>query len=485
MFLLDLRLVSYFLGKIAFALGTVLLIPLLYGLARGESIEAFVIAFCLTWTMAGILYQNGHLTAAQLSLREGMAITGLGWIMATLLGMLPFLAGGYLGPLDSVFESISGFTGTGATVIDNLESLPQNILLWRMMTHWLGGLGIIDIFLALLPQSGHGAVHMYNAEMNGPAPDRVLPRLREMAMVLFFIYCAFTLLAALVYLLLGMAPFDAVAHALSTIATGGFSIYDTNAIHFDNAAIEGWMTFFMVLSGVNFGLYYRAYKDGPRVFLQNTEFKGYVAILVLSTVFIAYNLMSGLDYDIGKAFRYATFQVASISTTGFVSDDFDSWPSFSKYLLLLLMVSGGCTGSTAGGLKVSRLIMLLKISSLTLWQQFNPRRVSSIRMNGEDVSDTTLHRVCQFFFVYMMFIVLWALLLTADGISMFDAIGISISTMGSVGPGFGIVGATCTYSGLSDYAKTILCFSMLLGRLEIFTLLALLSPHFWRQKKGW
>jgi len=483
---LDLRLVSYFLGKISFAFGFVLLIPSGIAFLHNEtSISAFFISMAACWILGGILYRTGKLETEQLSVREGIAITGCGWIIVTLLGMLPFVAGGYLGPLDSVFESISGFTGTGATVIDHLENLPQSILFWRTMTHWLGGLGIIVIFLAILPQSGHGTVHMYNAEMNGPAPERVLPRLREMAWVLFLIYCGFTLMATVVYLLLGMDFMEAINHSFSTIATGGFSTYDNNAIHFNNPVIEGWMTFFMIISGVNFGLYYRAYKDGIRVFWKNSEFKGYVTVLLTATALITLNLMSGMDYDLGKSLRYASFQTASIATTGFVSDDFDIWPSFSKYLLLLLMICGGCSGSTAGGLKISRLVMLLKLSYATVWQQFHPQMVSSIKMNGVEVNETTTNRVCLFFFIYMMFIVFWALLLTADGISMFDAIGISISTMGSVGPGFGIVGATCTYSGLSDFSKSILCFSMLLGRLEMFTLLVMLSPGFWKNKKGW
>ena len=451
--------------------------------------ETSRLAFALTMLICGILgvffLTLGQDWRENFTVREGIAITGLGWIMVTLLGMLPYVLGGYLNLLDGTFESISGFTGTGATVIDSLETLPESILLWRSMTHWLGGLGIIVIFIAVLPQMGHSAIYMYKAEISGANSERLLPRLKDMARVLFKMYVGFTLMACIIFMLCGMGVLDAVNHAFSTIATGGFSTYDSSAGHFDSPWIEGWMTFFMAASGVNFALYYKAWLTGPRVFLHNTEFRAYISLLFAATVLIAVDIGFGMEYTPAQALRYATFQVASIATTGFVSTDFDLWPPFSKFFLMLLMITGGCAGSTAGGLKIKRVVLLLKIARASVWQKLHPHIVSEIRMNGELVPEGTQHRVCLFFFVYMMFIVFWALLLTSDGINMFDAIGISVTTMGSVGPGFGIAGATCTYSGLSDFSKSILCISMMLGRLEMFTLLVMLCPSFWRLRKSW
>lgn len=484
---MDLRLVAYFLGEISLACGAVLLWPFGLSLFYAETSQtAFLLSIISCMILGVLLWKGGRQTADSLSVREGIAVTGLGWLLVTFLGMLPYVFGGYLGFLDGAFESISGFTGTGATVIDQLEQLPESILLWRSLTHWLGGLGIIVIFIAVLPQIGHSAVYMYNAEISGPAPERVLPRLKEMASVLFTMYVLFTSVAAVVYLLCGMELLDALNHAFSTIATGGFSTYDTNAIHFDNVLIEGWMTFFMVLSGGNFGLYYRVYQRGFSVLLRNTEFKAYLGILLTATGLIMLNLMYNLGYEPAQSLRYASFQVASIATTGFVSADFDAWPNFSKAVLLLLMFTGGCAGSTAGGIKISRIVLLVKMAGVSLWQQLHPHAMAEVRMNGVHIAEETLHRAAQFFFVYMMFVAFWAMLLMSEGeLTMFDAIGLSVTTMGSVGPGFGVAGATCTYSGLSDFTKTVLCLSMLLGRLEMFTFLVMLRPAFWRRQKGW
>lgn len=480
---MDLRVIACILGRLAVAMDLALLCPFAMSFYYGETSR---LAFALTMLICGlsgvVFLRIGQDWRENFSVREGIAITGLGWIMVTLLGMLPYVLGGYLNLLDGTFESISGFTGTGATVIDRLETLPESILLWRSMTHWLGGLGIIVIFIAVLPQMGHSAIYMYKAEISGANSERLLPRLKDMALVLFKMYMGFTLVACVVFMLCGMEWLDAVNHAFSTIATGGFSTYDSSARHFDNFWIEGWMTFFMAASGVNFALYYKAWLSGPHVFLRNTEFRAYIGLLFAATVFIGIDIACGMDYTPAQAVRYATFQVASIATTGFVSADFDAWPPFSKFFLMLLMITGGCAGSTAGGLKIKRVVLLLKISRAMVWQKLHPRIVSEIRMNGELVSEGMQHRVCLFFFVYMMFIVFWALLLTLDGVSMFDAIGISVTTMGCVGPGFGIAGATCTYAGLSDFSKSILCISMMLGRLEIFTLLVMLRPSFWRLK---
>ena len=483
---MDIRVIACVLGRLTLAVDAALLAPFvmsLYYMETSRLAFALTVIVCAVIGSALLAWSDGW--SGDFSVREGIAITGLGWLLIMLLGTMPYVLGGYLGPLDGLFESISGFTGTGATVIDSLQSLPESILFWRSMTHWLGGLGIIVIFIAVIPQMGHSAIYMYKAEISGANSERMLPRLKDMAMVLFKLYTGFTVVACVIFMACGMDLLDALNHAFSTIATGGFSTYDASARHFDSPAIEGWMTFFMLASGVNFALYYKAWLRGPRVFLHNTEFKAYMGLLLAAAVCIAADLIAGMGYGPGQAIRYATFQVASIATTGFVSADFDVWPSFSKFLLMLLMVSGGCAGSTAGGLKMTRVVLLVKIAKAAVWQKLHPHILAEVKLNGKIVDEGRLHQVCLFFFVYIMFIVFWALLLTADGISMFDAIGISVTTMGSVGPGFGIAGATCAYSSLSDFSKAILCISMTLGRLEMFTVLVMLNPAFWRMKKSW
>ena len=278
---------------------------------------------------------------------------------------------------------------------------------------------------------------------------------------------------------------NALNHALSTISAGGFSTFNASVAHFDDPVVEGWITFFMILAGGNFGLYYQVYQKGPGVLRRNTEFKAYLLILGVVTLLIMLNLAYAFGGEWTTAFRYASFQVASIATTGFVSADYDTWPAFSKLLLLFLMICGGCAGSTAAGLKVSRVVILVKALWITAFQKVHPNMVRRVEINGHYVGDDTVVRVSQFFFLYMAFIVLWALLLTWDGVNIFDAVGISVSTMGCIGPAFGITGATCTYANLSDFAKSILCLSMLLGRLEILTLLVMCRRSFWKSKGMW
>ena len=480
------RVILYVLGRLILAEAVVLLVPCGIAIYNQEhDAVSFLSAAMLAGVAGHAMLYHGNVRVESLSLREGIAITGLGWIMATALGMLPYVSGGYLGLLDGLFESISGFTGTGATVFPTLQGVPQSILFWRMMTHWFGGLGIIVIFIAILPQTGASAVYMYNAEGAGPTDERVLPRLRDMTKALFKLYLVFTLLAFLVYVLCGLRPFEALAHAMSTIGTGGFSTYDDNAMHFRNAWLEGWMTFFMILAGGNFALYYRVWHKGPRVLLHNTEFKAYLGIIGSACLLITLNLIFSQNLHPAEALRYSSFQVGSISTTGFVSADFEQWPPFAKGVLLLLMLGGGCAGSTASGMKISRLVMLAKNVWSIVRQKNSPRMVAAVRMNGVKVDEGIVERACQFFFLYIMFIMLWTLLLTADGISTFDALGLSVTTMGNIGPAFGIAGATQTYAGLSDFTKSVLCFSMLFGRLEILTLLVMCRPSFWRATTRW
>lgn len=463
-----------------------MLIPLGIAFWCGEeSAVPFILTIGAAVAVSFLCQRRGHVRTKALTIREGIAITGLGWLLATGLGMLPYVLGGYLGILDGLFESISGFTGTGATVIEDLEVLPNSILFWRSMTHWLGGLGIVVIFIALLPEAGQSTMSMYNAEVAGPTRERVLPRLHDMTNVLFRMYSGFTLIALVIFLLCGMDFINALNHALSTISAGGFSTFNASVAHFDDFVVEGWITFFMILAGGNFGLYYQVYQKGPGVLRRNTEFKAYLLILGVVTLLIMLNLAYAFGGEWTTAFRYASFQVASIATTGFVSADYDTWPAFSKLLLLFLMICGGCAGSTAAGLKVSRVVILVKALWITAFQKVHPNMVRRVEINGHYVGDDTVVRVSQFFFLYMAFIVLWALLLTWDGVNIFDAVGISVSTMGCIGPAFGITGATCTYANLSDFAKSILCLSMLLGRLEILTLLVMCRRSFWKSKGMW
>ena len=416
-----------------------------------------------------------------LSVREGIAITSLSWILVTFLGMLPYVFGGYLNILDGILECIPGLSGTGATVITDIEVLPQSLLVWRSLTHWLGGLGIIVIFIALFPQFGHGIVHMMDAESTGPTSDRMLPRVRQMAKALFTVYVVLTTAATVALMACGLDYLTALEHAFSTIATGGFSPYNDSVAHFNSPLIEGVLALFMILSSANFSIYVAAWRKGIGVIFRDTEFRLYVALVLGASALMSLNLTYGASYDPLEAVRETFFQAASISSsTGFVSADFDQWPSFSKGILLFLMFCGGCAGSTAGGLKVTRLMLLMKTMRSVVQQKLSPRSVVQVHSNGEDYNEEILYGVARFFVAYVILDILWTVLFIGDGVPTLDAIGLSVSTMGSCGPAFGTVGPTCTYAELPVFSKVIVCISMLMGRLEMFPVLALLMPSFWR-----
>ncbi len=421
-----------------------------------------------------------------LNVREGIAITGLGWLMMSVLGMLPYLFSGYMTPLDCFVESVSGFSGTGATVIEDLEILPRSILLWRSLTAWIGGLGIIVIFMAILPQMGRGAMYMFRAESSGPTKDRQLPKIRDNAKALFLIYVAITSLCALVYMLCGMSWFSALNHALSTVATGGFSIYNDGIAVYDNPALEICMIFFMVISSGSFAMYVVAWRKGSQVIWQNTEFRTYLMLLAVATMLIVVDLWVEMGMGILEGLRYTAFHVASISsTTAFVTYDFDAWPGFSKGILLLLMFMGGCAGSTSGGLKISRMVLLVKLIQSVVWQKIHPQIVYRAKMNGRVIPDEVLISVARFFFAYMMVEILFAVVMLLDGIPLMEAVSMAVSTLGSIGPGFGLEGALSTYALLPPVSKAFACLVMFLGRLEIFTVIALFTPEFWSRRKGW
>jgi trk system potassium uptake protein TrkH len=483
---MDIRIILYVLGRISMALGMVLTLNAVVSIVcQDDGLLALAGAALVSFAVGMGMQRSRKGAVDDLSVREGIAITSLSWILVTFLGMLPYVFGGYLNILDGILECISGLSGTGATVITDIEVLPQSLLVWRSLTHWLGGLGIIVIFIALFPQFGHGIVHMMDAESTGPTSDRMLPRVRQMAKALFTVYVVLTTAATVALMACGLDFLTALEHAFSTIATGGFSPYNDSVAHFNSPLIEGVLALFMILSSANFSIYIAAWRKGIGVIFRDTEFRLYVALVLGASALMSLNLIYGASYDPLEAVRETFFQAASISSsTGFVSADFDQWPSFSKGILLFLMFCGGCAGSTAGGLKVTRLMLLMKTMRSVVQQKLSPRSVVQVHSNGEDYNEEILYGVARFFVAYVILDILWTVLFIGDGVPTLDAIGLSVSTMGSCGPAFGTVGPTCTYAELPVFSKVIVCISMLMGRLEMFPVLALLMPSFW-QHSNW
>ncbi len=484
--ILDWRVVMYFLGRIAWVCAAALLIPFSASVAvHDEATFSFLLSITCCLLVGGAGWKVGHMEEGLMTVREGIAVTGLAWLMTAFFGMLPYTLGQHLSFVDGIFESVSGFTGFGATVIPAPELLPDSLLLWRSLTQWLGGLGIVVFFITLLPKAGQNVVHMYHAESVGPTEERMRPRLKEMTEALVAIYIGLTVMAALLFDLCGMSAFDAVNHAMTTIGTGGFSTHSESIMYFDSPAIDMAVTFCILTAGVSFTLYYRVRVRGWKALACNTEFKAYLWIFIVGTILLTAVLWRHGIYGPLEALRYASFQTAAISTTGFVSADYDRWPSFAKCLLLFLMMVGGCAGSTAAGLKVTRAVLLFRMVMAQIWQRLHPRMVINVRMDDSVVPPGVLTRVGLFFFVYLFFIVAASGLVMLDGVPMFDALGMSVTAVSTVGPAFGVVGPTETYAPLSPFVKTVLCCIVLLGRLEFFTLLVMLRPEFWKEHRGW
>ncbi len=479
---METSIVARLLGKLLAVYAAVMVVPLVYAaLLREPVIFALFFSVVITGIMGAALYFFGE-EPGRIGAREGFLVVAGAWVLTSGLGALPYWFSGWVPTyLDAVFETVSGLTTTGASIITDVEILPRSLLLWRSLTHWLGGMGIIVLFLVFLTNVGADAVNLFRAESPGPTVDRVLPRIRTMAVRLWQMYVLFTAIQIVLLWIAGMDLFDSINHTFATMATGGFSTKNTSIKYFDSLAIELILVFFMFLAGGNFGLYYLAWQKGFKKIWQDSEFRLYFAIVLFSTGTIAAFLYYGPGIDPATGLREALFTVVSLmTTTGFVTADFDQWPPATKIILMLLMFLGGCAGSTAGGLKVVRLLILVKDAAISLLHAFHPKLVCALKIDKKPVDPTVLHMVLQFFFLFMAIFFVSVLLVTATGLAPFDAMGAVAATLGNVGPGFGAVGPTTTFADVHPFAKAVLIADMLLGRLELFTLLVLFHPEFWQ-----
>lgn len=445
---------------------------------------AFLLSIFLCVAVTFELERFGGLKGKDnIGVRDGIAVTALGWLLISVLGTIPYLAGGYLNLVDSMVESFAGFSGTGATVFNDVEILPKSILLWRSVSNWIGGLGIVVIFMALVSQFGRGAMFILRAETTGPTKDRQMPRIRDNAKALFKIYVGLTLICAIGYFLCGLDSFASINHAMTTIATGGYGIYNSTVDEYGNVYLEYCMAFFMIISSGSFAMYAVAVNRGVKTIFQNAEFKIYLEIIFVAAAIISADLILEMNLNPEIAVRSAVFHVASLSsTTGFVAHDFDTYPPISKAFLMMTMFLGGCAGSTAGGLKVARIILLFKFIALIVRQKIHPQLINAIKLNGQVIDEPIVYGAAKFFFVIVVMDIIFAFVMMFDGIEFVDAISVSLSTMASVGPGFGIEGATSTYALLPDFSKLAACVFMFLSRLEVFSVLVLFTPSFWKSE---
>ncbi len=455
-------------------------VAMIYG--ENDAIE-FLISGLITICAGGLAWWLTRKAEKNISKREGYIIVTLGWILFSIFGSLPFvLTKSTLSYADAFFETISGFTTTGASILNDIESLSHGILFWRSLTQWLGGMGIIVLSLAVLPLLGIGGMQLFVAEVPGPSPDKLHPRIRETAKRLWFIYTFFTLLETLLLVIGKMDLFDAINHSFATMATGGFSTKQASVAYWDSPYIQYVITFFMFVAGTNFTLsYFAMHLRFDKVF-RNEEFRFYLMFVVIFTAVISISMWLIMGVNAEKAFRDSLFQVVSImTTTGFVTSDYQSWIPILGILIFILMFFGGSAGSTGGGVKIMRVVLLFKNSALELKRLIHPNAVIPVRFNRQAVEPNIITNVLAFVSFYILTIVASMVVMSAMGYDLDTSAGAVAATLGNIGPGIGEVGPIENYSHIPEFGKWFLSFLMLIGRLELFTVLVLFSPDFWRK----
>ncbi len=464
--------------------GFFMLLGLPFSIYYGEyENPALLYSALITMLTGGILWFSTRKHPKNIGRKEGYVIVAVSWIIISLFGTLPFLLSGAIPNFtDAFFETMSGFTTTGATILTDIESLPKSILFWRSMTHWIGGMGIIVFTVAVLPILGIGGMQLYAAEMPGVTKDKIHPRITATAKRLWAIYLIFTVVEAILLLLGGMSLFDALCHTFGTVATGGFSTHSQSIAAF-SPYIQYVIIAFMILAGTNFTLHYFALHGQLRRVWKSEEFRYFIYLILTGTVIITLVLAlskDGMSFE--EAFRTSFFQVVSIiTTTGYITDNYMQWPGSIWFLIVLMMFIGGMAGSTGGGIKVLRQLLLLKNSLLELKRLVHPQAIIPVRMNGKVVSQDIIFKVMAFFLIYIIIFIIGSTVMMLIGLDASSAIGATAATIGNIGPGIGKVGPVDNYAFIPYGGKWILSFLMLLGRLELFTVLILFSPAFWKK----
>lgn len=479
------KVILHYLGLLIMGLGISMLFPMGWSYYHGEPVaQSFAISAGITAVAGLSLWRLLPGSEGRLGRREALLFVTLGWLLASAFGALPYhLAGTFPGYLDAYFEAMSGYTTTGATVMDAIESQPMGILLWRNFTQWLGGMGIITLFVAFFPLFGMGAAHLVEAEVPGLQAEKFTARMRDTVKSLWYLYVSFSVIEFLLLWQAAKIPlFDAMTVTFGTMPTGGFAARSLSIGAYNSALVEMIVFVFMIIAGVNFGLHYlllRKRQPGP--LFTNPEFKMYIGLLGGASVLVAVNLINATGMSVLDAFRRGSFQVVSImTTTGFSTADFATWPSFTQAILLVLMIVGASAGSTGGALKVSRILVLLKYTYRRIMLAFNPQAIIPIRVGNRILSEQVVSGVIGMTILYFGTMIIGFLIMSSLGLSYMNAFSSVLATLGNVGPGLGLVGPMLHYGFIPDAGKFFLILCMLVGRLEILTVFALMAPSFWK-----
>lgn len=462
------------LGLLIFSIGFFMAFPAVFALHYGGNDLPSILVSSAVGLAGGGLMFLAFRPKRELRLRDSFAVVVLGWLLASVIGALPSFT-------DAFFESMSGFTTTGATVLVRVEDMPHGLLFWRSLTRWLGGMGIIILSLAILPMMGKGGMQLYRAEVTGPMPDKITPRIKETALALWGIYVLLTIIEAILLTAAGLNLFESLCHTFGSMATGGFSTRTESIGGFHNLLVEMIVVAFMFIAGINFALHHRGLRGGPSTYWKSEEFRFYCGILAVSSVVLAAdNLITGA-YKAGEALRVSVFQAVSITTTtGFATADFGRWSTSAQLILLLLMFIGGCAGSTGGSIKVVRIMILLKQGMAEIRKLLHPRAVIPVRVDGRAVPAGIVINILGFMLLYMGLVIAATFALTLMGLDLVSAFSAVASSIGNIGPGLGIVGPASNFQYVPPAGKWILSFCMLAGRLEIYTVLVLFTRDFWR-----
>ncbi len=481
---MNIKLLLRILGAILLVEAAAMVPALLISLGYGEGD-----AMAFVWTILLLVLLGTPLRLfikpeqTNLRAREGFLVVSLAWVFMSIFGALPFIISGVIPNFaDALFEAISGFTTTGASIMTQIEGQPHGIMFWRSFTHWIGGMGVLVLTLALLPQMSGRTSHLVRAESPGPTLSKIVPRMGDTAKILYLIYGALTILEFLLLMLVGMNAYDAAIHAVGTAGTGGFSNYAASVGHFDSALIDAIITVFMVLFGVNFVIYYKLLTRDFADIRANEELKWFLSLYGVITLIVTLIMLP--DYgNVFTSLRYASFQTASIiSTTGYATADFNLWPVAARMLIFLTMFLGGCAGSTAGGMKICRIGMLSKQALREVRHTVQPRKAMVVRFEGKAVDESVLRQVFTYAFIYILMMIAGGFLLSLEG--KYDVqtnLTAALTCVSNVGPGLGEVGPAGSFAGYSSLSKLLLSFMMLAGRLEIFPMLALFHPAMWRK----
>jgi trk system potassium uptake protein TrkH len=445
--------------------------------------QALAVSAVGTLVVAAVLWVLTR-NQRELSRRDGLGVVAFGWLLAGIAGAAPFyLSGAVPTPVAALFETLSGMTTTGASVLGHLEALPKGLLLWRALTQFIGGMGVLILVVAILPLVGIGGMQLYRAEMPGPSKDRIEPRMASTAKMLWGVYMLLTAVLLLLLRVLGMSWFDALCHAFTTMATGGFSTHTASIAAFDSAAIEGVLMVFMLLAGINFSLHYRALRGEVAPWWRDSEIRFFLGVFVGATLLgtlLLYQARAAAGW--GPALREVAFTCSSImTTTGFVTGDYDQWPVAAKAILVLLMFMGGCAGSTAGAIKAGRIQVMLKTVTREVRLFMQPQAVIPVRMGRKLLDDEILLAILSFVALYLFVMLVGVLAMIPLTPNIQTAVASVITCMGNVGPGFAAVGPTCNFAAIPELGKGILTLLMLVGRLELYTVLAIVMPAFWRK----